>query len=79
MKHLKTQAMIGQDNDWAYKSRTIGTSERIAVLEEKVSTSYERLRADMAKRENRLIITILGGLAVATTVLGLLIAGIPAT
>ncbi|MCY4227708.1 MAG: hypothetical protein OXF20_08465 [Gammaproteobacteria bacterium] len=53
-------------------------SERISVLEEKMNTSYERLRADMAKRENRLIITILGGLAVATTVLGLLIAGIPA-
>ncbi len=26
-------------------------SERIAVLEEKMNTSYERLRADMAKRD----------------------------
>ncbi len=59
-------------------------SERIAVLEEKMNTSYERLRADMAqrdveagKRENRLLLAILGGLAVATTILGVLIAGIP--
>ncbi len=79
-------------------------SERIAVLEERMNTSYERLRADMAswktdmatdmarrdtemadwkidmaKRENRQLLTILGGLAVATTILGVLIAGIPAT
>ncbi len=59
-------------------------SERIAVLEEKMNTSYERLRADMAQRdveagksENRLLLAILGGLAVATTILGVLIAGIP--
>ncbi len=55
-------------------------SERIAVLEEKMNTSYERLRADMAqrdveagKRENRLLLVILGGIAVATAVLGVLI------
>ncbi len=67
-------------------------SERIAVLEERMNTSYERLRADMAdwktdmanwktdmaRRENRLLIAILGGIAVATAVLGVLIAGIPA-
>ena len=60
-------------------------SERIAVLEERMNTSYERLRADMArrdveagKRENRLLLAILGGLAVATAILGVLIAGIPA-
>jgi len=57
-----------------------GLSERIAVLEEKMNTSYERLRADMAqrgveagKRENRLLLVILGGIAVATAVLGVLI------
>jgi len=38
----------------------------------------DRLRTDMARRENRLLLTILGGIAVATTVLGVLIAGIPA-
>ena len=50
-----------------------------------MNTSYERLRADMAKydveagkRENRLLLSILGGLAVATTILGVLIAGVPA-
>ena len=60
-------------------------SERIAVLEERMNTSYERLRADMArrdveagKRENRLLLAILGGLAVATAILGVLITGIPA-
>ncbi|MCY4149667.1 MAG: hypothetical protein OXF73_10055 [Gammaproteobacteria bacterium] len=69
----------GLDNRvWKVEEQNHELSERISVLEEKMNTSYERLRADMAKRENRLIITILGGLAVATTVLGLLIAGIPA-
>ena len=67
-------------------------SERIAVLEERMKTlqsdlqgTLERFRADMAdwktdmaKRENRLLIAILGGIAVATAVLGVLIAGIPA-
>jgi len=60
-------------------------SERIAVLEEKMNTSYERLRAsmadlktDMARRENRQLLATLGGIAVATTILGVLIAGIPA-
>ncbi len=62
-------------------------SERVAVLEERMNTSYERLRASMAdlktdmarrdvevgKRENRLLLAILGGIAVATMVLGVLI------
>ncbi len=34
-------------------------------------------KADMAKRENRLLLAILGGYAVATATLGVLIAGIP--
>jgi len=48
-------------------------------------SAIERLRTDMArrdveagKRENRLMLVILGGIAVATAVLGVLIAGIPA-
>ncbi len=67
-----------------------------AVLEERMNTSYERLRADMTrrdtdmktdmarrdieagKRENRSLIAILGEVAVATAILGALIAGIPA-
>jgi len=52
---------------------------------ERMNTSYERLRAsmadlktDMAQRENRQLLATLGGIAVATTILGVLIAGIPA-
>jgi len=48
-------------------------------------SAMERLRTDLAqrdvetgKRENRMIFAILGGLAVTTTVLSVLIAGIPA-
>jgi len=48
-------------------------------------SAIERLRTDMArrdveagKRENRQLLVILGGIAVATAVLGVLIAGIPA-
>jgi len=48
-------------------------------------SAIERLRTDMArrdveagKRENRLMLEILGGIAVATAVLGVLIAGITA-
>jgi len=67
-------------------------SERIAVPEERMKTNYaetetsiermnaafERLRTDMVKRENRLMLVILGGIAVTTAVPGVLIAGIPA-
>ncbi len=52
---------------------------KIELLERDMNNSYERLRADMAKRENRLLLAILGGIALATTILGVLIAGIPAT
>jgi len=45
---------------------------------ERMNAAFERLRTDMAKRDNRLLLAILGGLAVATAVLGVLIAGIPA-
>ncbi len=62
-------------------------SERLAVLEERMNTksaenesALDRLRADMAQRdieagqrENRLLLAILGGLAAATAVLGVLI------
>ncbi len=48
-------------------------------------SAIERLRTDMArrdaeagKRENRMLLAILGGIAAATTILGVLIAGIPA-
>ncbi len=48
-------------------------------------SAIDRLRTDMAKRdveagkrENRQLLAILGGIAVATTILGVLIAGIPA-
>jgi len=46
---------------------------------ERMNTSYERLRAsmadlktDMARRENRQLLATLGGIAVATTILGVL-------
>jgi len=52
---------------------------------ERMNAAFERLRTDMAqrdveagKRENRLMLVILGGIAVATAILGALIAGIPA-
>ncbi len=48
-------------------------------------SAIDRLRTDMAKRdveagkrENRQLLAILGGIAVATTILGVLIAEIPA-
>ncbi len=51
---------------------------------ERMNAAFERLRTDMAKRdveagkrENRLLLAILGGIAVATTILGVLITAIP--
>ncbi len=66
--------------------------ERMKTLQSDLQGTLERFRADMAdwktdmadwktdmaKRENRLLLAILGGIAVATAVLGVLIAGIPA-
>ncbi len=67
-------------------------AKEIAILEERMNTksaenesALDRLRADMAnwktdmaKRENRLLLAMLGGIAAATAILGVLIAGIPA-
>ena len=54
--------------------------ERDSVLEERMNTKHaeaegamERLRADLAQRDTRLILAMLVGLALATTVLGILI------
>ncbi len=49
----------------------------IAVLEEKMNTSYERLLAEIARRDNRLIYAMLGIVGLATAILGMLIAVIP--
>ncbi len=58
---------------------------KIELLERDMNISYERLRTDMAnlktdmaRRENRQLLLILGGIAAATAILGVLIAGIPA-
>jgi len=58
------------------------TAERLTG---ETRSAINRLQTDMArrdveagKRENRLMLVILGGIAVATAVLGVLIAGIPA-
>ncbi len=40
---------------------------------ERMNTAFERLRTDMARRDNLLIFVTLVGLAVATAVLGILI------
>ncbi len=62
-------------------------AKQIAVLEQKMETHKQEYKTDIArlaeqmakrdteagKRENRLLLAMLGGLAVATTVLGLLI------
>jgi len=48
-------------------------SERIAVLEEKMNTSYERLRTDIAQRENRQLLATIVIVGVAAGLLGLLI------
>ena len=62
-------------------------ARQIVVLEERMNThqtectsAFDRLRADMAvrdaeysKRENRIILTTLGAIGLATTILGLLI------
>lgn len=57
----------------------------IAMLKNEVKLKYaetesalDRLRADMANRENRLLLAMLGGIVVATAILGVLIARIPA-
>ncbi len=59
-------------------------SERIAVLEEKMNTSYERmnaaferLRTDMVKRDNRLIISVLGIMVAGITILGFILTSTP--
>jgi len=66
--------------------------ERMKTPQSDLQGTLERFRTDMAdlktdmaqrdveagKRENRLMLVILGGIAVATAVLGVLIAGIPA-
>ncbi len=41
-------------------------------------TDMANWKTDMAKRENRLLLAMLGGIAAATAILGVLIAGIPA-
>ena len=48
--------------------------KRIDLLEEKLNTSYERLRADIAKRESRLMLAVFGAVGLATAILGLIIA-----
>ena len=53
-------------------------AKEIAVLDEKMNTSYERLLAEISRRDNRLIYAILGIVGLATAILGILIAGIPA-
>ncbi len=53
-------------------------AKEIAVLEERMNTSYERLLAEIARRDNRLIYAMLGIVGLATAILGMLIAGIPA-
>ncbi len=40
-------------------------------------TDMANWKTDMAKRENRLLLAMLGGIAAATAILGVLIAGIP--
>ncbi len=61
-------------------------AKEVAVLRADMKTNYaetesalDRLRADMAQRENRLLLAIIVVVGVATAILGVLIAGIPAT
>ncbi len=42
-----------------------------------MNTSYERLLAEIARRDNRLIYAMLGIVGLATAILGMLIAVIP--
>ncbi len=67
--------------------------EKMNTKQQEYKTDIARLAEQMAnwksdmvdrdieagKRENRQLLAILGGIAVATTILGVLIAGIPAT
>ncbi len=67
--------------------------ERMKTLQSDLQGTLERFRTDMAdlktdmtkrdieagKRENRQLLAILGGIAVATTILGVLIARMPTT
>ncbi len=46
---------------------------KIELLERDMNTSYERLRADMAQRENRQLLAIIVIVGVAAALLGLLI------
>jgi len=55
-----------------------------AVLEEKMNTSYERmnaaferLRTDMAKRDNRLIFSMIGIMVAGITILGFILTSNP--
>ena len=46
---------------------------KIELLERYMNTSYERLRADIAQRENRQLLAIIVIVGVAVALLGLLI------
>ncbi len=50
-----------------------GPARRVAVLEERMNTSYERLKADMAARETRMLLAIAGMLGLAVAILGFIL------
>ena len=57
-----------------------GLAQRLAVLEERMNTiraesesAYERLRADMAKRETRMLLAIAAMIGLGIAILGVMI------
>ncbi len=60
------------------QAETETSIERMNAAFERLRTDMANWKTDMARRENRQLLAILGGIAAATTILGVLIAGIPA-
>ena len=61
------------DRDHELDKRLAVLEERMKTLKAENETAFERLRSDIATRETRMLLAIAGMLALAVTVLGILI------
>ncbi len=84
-QELDRQVRILQEQNHERAKEVAVLRADMKTLQSDLQGTLERFRADMANlktdmagRENRQLLAILGGIAVATAILGVLIAGIPA-
>ncbi len=82
LAELKKQHAVLEERMKTLQSDLQGTLERfradMANWKTDMKTDMARRDIEAGKRENRSLIAILGGIAVATAILGALISGIPA-